>query len=73
MYKLKIQGIDLPRLYVAESRQDAKLLRDNGAPYVVKPKGWDDERLLKAIFYRWLCRKFPGIDWRNDTNTIMHT
>ena len=63
MYKLQIQGIKFPRLYVAESQSDVKLMRDNGIPYVIKPRGWSDDKLIKAVFYNYLREHFPHIEW----------
>lgn len=65
MYLLKIGSIPLPKLYVVESgSKEAAKCRDLGVPYIIKPKGWSDEKLVKAVLYHTLVRKFPHIQWR---------
>ena len=62
MYQLKIGNIPLPKLYVCEKGEGRKA-RELGVPYIIKPKGWTDERLVKCVLYRTLARKFPDILW----------
>lgn len=62
MYQLKIGTIPLPKLYVC-TRSEAPKCRDLGVPYIIKPQGWDDEKLVKAILWRTLKNKFPHIKW----------
>lgn len=62
MYQLKIGNIPLPKLYVCKKGEDRKA-RELGVPYIIKPKGWTDERLVKCVLYRTLARKFPDILW----------
>lgn len=63
MYQLKIGSIPLPKVYVCENRSDASKARSMGIPYIIKPNGWDDEMLIKAVLYNTLCKMFPYIDW----------
>jgi len=64
MYLLKIGTIPLPKLYVCDGMRDAKQARDLGIPYIMKPRGWSDEKLVKAVLWRTLANKFPHIKWR---------
>lgn len=59
--QLKIDGIKLPKLYVATNAADAKLAESNGLPYV-RWKG-SDESLIKLVFIPTLKRLFPYIRW----------
>ena len=63
MKLLKIGNVPLPKLYVCDDRKEASDCRSRGVPYVIKPKGWDDEMVLKAVLYRALKDKFPHIQW----------
>lgn len=64
MYQLKIGNIPLPVIYVVE-RNEAFRARNLGVPYIVRPKGYDDEHIVKAFLYRKLYEKFPNVDWHS--------
>ena len=64
MYELKLQGVPLPRCMVVEDRREALLARESGWPYIIRPRGWDDRKLVGAIMYHFLEKKFPFINWR---------
>ena len=64
MYKLRIGMLPLPDIYIAENKVDVVNARHYGIPYIIKPKGWTEEKLLKAIMYYTLCKKFPDIKWK---------
>lgn len=64
MYKLKIGSIPLPTVYIIE-RCEVDRCRELGVPYIIKPKHWDDDRLVKAVLWRTLNNKFPMIKWRD--------
>ena len=79
MYQLKIGSIPLPKLYVVEDRAEAQKCRKLGVPYIIKPEGWDDDKLIKAVLWYTLNNKFPHIDWRRmlgmtgrDLNKMVH-
>lgn len=63
MYQLKIGSIPLPKLYVCDSTESRKC-RQLGVPYIIKPKYWSDEKLVKAVLWRTLYNKFPKIKWQ---------
>lgn len=63
MYQLKIGTIPLPKLYVCITREEARECRRLGVPYLIKPEGWADEKLVKAVLWRVLAEKFPHIKW----------
>lgn len=63
MYQLKIGTIPLPKLYVCTTQQEADECKQLGIPYLIKPKLWDDEKLIKAVLWNTLCKKFPYIKW----------
>lgn len=63
MYQLKIGSIPLPKLYVCDSTESRKC-RQLGVPYIIKPKDWSDEKLVKAVLWRTLYNKFPKIKWK---------
>lgn len=62
MYQLKIGTIPLPKLYVCEPNE-SRQCRELGVPYIIKPRGWSDEKLVKAVLWRTLRNKFPKIKW----------
>lgn len=61
--QLKIGTLDLPKVYICDSRSDAKTCRDKGVPYIIKPKNWTDDKLIKAVLFNTLQKKFPHIKW----------
>lgn len=63
IHQLKVGNLNLPRVYICESRKDAQECRQKGVPYIIKPKDWDDEKLVKAVLYNTLYKKFPHIRW----------
>ena len=63
--KLTIGTIPMPLLYMAENREDARMAREHGLPFVKLPNGWDKEKLVKVILYRYLVDKFPYIKWKD--------
>jgi len=63
MKMLKLGTIKLPDIVVCDSQAEARKCREKFVPYLIRPKGMDDEELGKAVLYRYLKRKFPRIDW----------
>lgn len=63
MYQLKIGNIPLPKLYVCITKKEANKCRELGVPYIIKPEAWDDDKLIKAVLWRTLVKKFPHIKW----------
>ena len=63
MYQLKIGTIPLPKIYVCKP-SEADKCRDMGVPYIIKPERWSDERLVKAVLFSTLVKKFRHINWR---------
>lgn len=62
MYQLKIADIPLKPLWICDP-DEAKDARKHGIPFLIKPKDWDDERLIKVILFNTLRKMFPRIDW----------
>lgn len=62
MHQLKIGNIPLPTIFVCE-RLETKKCRELGIPYIIKPTGWSDEMLIKAVLWRPLYTKFPHLPW----------
>jgi len=63
MRRLRIGQAKLPEIYVVSDRAEVAVAREYGIPYLVKPAGWDDEKLVKAVMMRMLWRRFPAIEW----------
>lgn len=61
--QLKIGTLALPKVYVCDNSYDAKTCRSKGVPYIVKPRGWDDDKLIKAVLFNTLVKRFPDIKW----------
>lgn len=62
MYKLRYPGITLPPVYVCDKLETDKAIK-HGVPFIVRPGGWDDEKIIKTILFSYLVRKFPYINW----------
>lgn len=61
--KMVVPGVKFPDLYLVHNLHEAKVARDAGLPYYVVPSGWDDDMVLKIVFFRVLQEMFPMIDW----------
>lgn len=59
--KVEMDGIRLPRLYIAENARDAKVAMDNGIPFIRWTKG--QEELVKILLRPVLEKMFPHIKW----------
>lgn len=59
--RVRIPGVEIPRLYVATNQRDALLAQDNGIPYIVWKNGSKD--LIKHILRPALEEMFPYIKW----------
>jgi hypothetical protein len=62
MYQLKIADIPLKPLWICDP-SEAKDARSKGIPFIIKPKDWSDDKLIKAILFGTLKRLFPHVDW----------
>lgn len=76
MHKLSIAGIRIPDVYVCENKREAEDAKHYGLPYIMRPKGYDDEKLIAYVMFRTLRSKFPHINWFkvfkiNPENTII--
>lgn len=61
LQRVMIDGIELPRLYIAENSGDVRIARDKGIPYVKWTQGQD--ALIKILLRPVLERMFPHIKW----------
>lgn len=61
LQRVMIDGIELPRLYIAENRKDAELAQSKGIPYVRWTRGQDE--LIRILLRPALERMFPHIRW----------
>lgn len=61
LQRVTMQGIPLPRLYIAENINDVALAKSKGIPYVKWNRGQDE--LIKFILRPFLERMFPDIKW----------
>lgn len=61
LQRVAIEGIQLPRLYIAENQTDVDTARANGIPYVKWRHG--QEQLVKQLLRPALEQLFPGIKW----------
>lgn len=63
MHQLKIGQIPLPAIYIVQGKSEVDAVRKRGIPYIVKPRGWSDDKLVKAVLFNTLVQKFPHIKW----------
>lgn len=59
--RLTIPGVELPRLYIAEDSEDAKIAKDKGLPFIKWKNGQDE--LIKCLLRPVLEKLFPYIKW----------
>lgn len=63
LQRVEMQGIKLPRLYIAENRNDVSLAKSRGIPFVRWNKG--QEELIRCILRPLLEKQFPYIRWND--------
>ncbi len=56
-------GVKIPDIYVCENKQECNDAKHYGLPYVLRPAGYDDEKIAAAILWRTLNKLFPHIRW----------
>lgn len=61
LQRIAVDGIEFPRLYIAENNTDVAIARENGIPYVRWK--WGQEELIKQLLRPVIEKMFPGIDW----------
>lgn len=61
LQRININGINLPRLYIAENAEDIHVAQVNGIPYVKWTQGQD--ALIRQLLRPTLQRMFPHIRW----------
>ena len=61
LQRVKAEGLELPRLYVAETMADVAIAKEHGIPYVRWRHGMD--ALLKQLLRPAIEKLFPGIKW----------
>lgn len=61
LQRVMLDGIELPRLYIAENRSDAELAKDKGIPFIRWSKGQDE--LIRILLRPVLEQMFPHIKW----------
>ena len=61
LQRVTIDGIELPRLYIAENRSDADLAKSKGIPFIKWTQGQD--MLIKVLLRPVLEKMFPDIKW----------
>ena len=61
LQRVMIDGIELPRLYIAENKKDAMLAKQKGIPYIRWTQGQD--ALIRMLLRPVLERMFPHIKW----------
>lgn len=61
LQRVMLDGIELPRLYIAENQADIKLAMDKGIPFIRWTKGQD--ALIRMLLRPLLEQMFPHIMW----------
>lgn len=61
LQRVTIEGVELPRLYIAENARDASLAMSKGIPFIRWSQGMDS--LIRILLRPVLERMFPHIRW----------
>ena len=59
--RVQMEGIQFPRLYLAETAEDVSIAKANGIPYIKWNKGLD--LFIKTLLRPTLEKMFPGLAW----------
>lgn len=63
MHRIQCGTIPIPVLYVCEDTIEARKVRAAGIPYIIRPNGMTDKKLVAYVLLNVLETKFPHIDW----------
>ena len=63
LQRLTMDGIELPRLYIAENKRDADLAMSKGIPFIRWTRGQDE--LIRILLRPVLEKMFPDIKWNS--------
>lgn len=61
LQRVMLDGIELPRLYIAENKADAQLAMEKGIPFIRWTRG--QEELIRMLLRPVLQKMFPHILW----------
>jgi len=61
LQRVMLDGIELPRLYIAETMKDAELAKSKGIPFIRWTRGQDE--LIRMLLRPVLESMFPHIKW----------
>lgn len=61
LQRVHMDGVTLPRLYIAENMEDVSIAMDAGIPFIRWTQGNDE--LIKQLLRPVLEKMFPGIKW----------
>lgn len=59
--RITMEGINIPKLYIAENNEDVAICKQSGIPYVRWKHGMQE--LIRQLLRPTLERMFPGIKW----------
>lgn len=63
MHLLDVGISKIPKIYVCEDIHEAEDAKHYGLPYVVRPIGYDDKKLVGYLMFPTLRKLFPHIKW----------
>ena len=61
LQRVRLEGIELPRLYIAENKEDVMKAKTSGIPYIKWTRGQDE--LIRILLRPALEKMFPHIKW----------
>lgn len=61
LQRVEMDGIEFPKLYIAENNRDVDIAMRNGIPFIKWNKGID--KLISYVLRPTLEKMFPSIDW----------
>lgn len=67
LQRVTLEGVELPRLYIAETQSDIFTAQQNGIPYIKWKHG--NDKLIKVLLRPTLEKMFPGLKWNKILGT----
>lgn len=61
LQRVLVDGLQLPRLYIAENQYDVMIAQQSGIPYIRWK--WGQRKLIEQLLRPVIEKMFPGIDW----------
>ena len=61
MKQLKHWGCKLPFILICEDHKEAQVAKQKGCPFIIRPKGWTDDDVLKGFLWSYVSKYYGDV------------